>query len=257
MKQKLIAGNWKMHTTAFEAGRLAESIATKVMSLMAQSEVLLCPPYTSLQTVSEVVSNTKVKLGAQNCHSQPEGAYTGEISIPMLRYLDCGYVILGHSERRRYFNETDDSVNEKLRAVVNSRMNAIVCIGEKLKEREGGEAKEVIKKQLEEALKNIDDEYSRYITIAYEPVWAIGTGVSAEPEQVEDAHSLIRKELLDKYGEEGEKIRILYGGSMKESNAADLLSLNNVDGGLIGGASLKAKSFLAIIEIAEEILKER
>lgn len=253
MKKILIAGNWKMNTNPFESKKLAEYIAGGINNKNLKVKVLVCPPFTSLDAVSGVVNNTQVLLGAQNCHFEAKGAFTGEVSIPMLKYLGCSYVIIGHSERREYFNETNELVNKKTINALEREFKPIVCIGETLEERKTEKTFEVLEKQIREGLKNVSREQALNLTIAYEPVWAIGTGLAATPEQVQETHSFIRKLLKELFGGIGEDALILYGGSMKPENAKELLELKDVNGGLIGGASLKPESFLAIIASAQLI----
>ncbi len=254
MKKMLIAGNWKMNTNTFESEKLAEYIAGGVSGMELKSLVLVCPPFTSLQTLSNTLRDTPVKLGAQNCHFEPEGAYTGEISVQMLAHLHCEYVIIGHSERRQYFHENDGIVNKKALAVLNASLTPIICIGETIDQRQNEKTFEVLDTQLRTGLAGIDPAHSDNIVIAYEPVWAIGTGLAATPEQVQEAHAFIKEKLSMILGEKGKNIIVLYGGSMKPGNAEELLSLDDVNGGLIGGASLKGDSFLEIIKTAEKIL---
>ena len=208
-------------------------------------------PYTSLEAVAQKVVDSNIALGAQNMHYESSGAYTGEISAEMLRHLFTSFVILGHSERREYFGETDAIVNKKTLAALAASLKPIVCIGETLEERESGQLQTVIETQLKGALAGVEPKHADQIVIAYEPVWAIGTGKTATPEDAEAVHASIRKLLSDLLGAEAaEKVRILYGGSMKPENAESLLSQDNIDGGLIGGASLKAHSFTSIVESA-------
>ena len=203
-----------------------------------------------------MVNESNVQLGAQNMHFESAGAYTGEIAAEMLRHLYCNFVILGHSERRQYFGETDETVNKKTLAALEANLKPIVCIGETLDEREAGKVKEVIKTQTEGALAGVSGEQAESLVIAYEPVWAIGTGKTATPEMAEEVHAEIRCLLAGRFDEEtAEKVRILYGGSMKPGNAAELLAQKNIDGGLIGGASLKANDFAGIVEAAIELSK--
>jgi len=256
MKKMLIAGNWKMNTNAYEASELAKAIVTGTMNEKMNTKILICPPFINIPAVSEIVSTGQVMLGAQNCFSQPSGAYTGEISIPMLQYYKCDYIIIGHSERRQYFHETNETVNIKLKAIINSNLNAIVCIGESLEERQNGQTFAVLEKQIKEGLMNVDSSFASQIVIAYEPIWAIGTGMSANTEQVQEAHSFIREQLKVLFGDKANDMIIQYGGSVKPENALSILELPDVNGALIGGASLKADSFLSIIKIANELLSD-
>jgi len=246
----IIAGNWKMNKTATDAKELAEAVVRGAGDQNAV-EVVLCPTFTSLETVSKVVADSNVKLGAQNMHPEADGAYTGEISAEMLRQFFTSYVILGHSERRAYFGETDAFINQKVLTALKSNLKPILCVGETLEEREAGKTLEVVRTQLTGGLKDVSlkDNEGDHLVIAYEPVWAIGTGKTATPEMAQEVHASIRDVLAELIGPSlCQKIRIQYGGSMKPENAPELLSMPDIDGGLIGGAALKATSFLGIIE---------
>lgn len=254
-RKYLIAGNWKMNLNSAEGAELAKEIHSLV-GTQTDVSVCVCPSATSLEAVAAVVNDSNVSLGAQNMHFEASGAYTGEISAEMLRHLFCSYVILGHSERREYFGETDAIVNKKTLAALAASLKPIVCVGETLEQREAGQVNEVIKTQLEGALVGVTAENYSGLVIAYEPVWAIGTGKTATPEMAEEVHAEIRCLLAGILGEEAaDKVRILYGGSMKAENAEELLSQPNIDGGLIGGAALKANSFAAIVESAIKLSK--
>ncbi|MEM7789945.1 MAG: triose-phosphate isomerase [Verrucomicrobiota bacterium] len=254
-RKYLIAGNWKMNLNSAEGAELAEDVVGLV-GTQTEVSVCVCPTFTTLESVSKVVNDSNVSLGAQNMHFEAAGAYTGEISAEMLRHLFCNFVILGHSERREYFGETDSIVNKKTLAALAANLKPIVCIGETLEEREAGKVNQVIKTQLEGALVGITAESADALVIAYEPVWAIGTGKTATPEMAEEVHAEIRCLLASLIGEEAaEKVRILYGGSMKPGNAPDLLAQPNIDGGLIGGAALKANDFAGIVEAALSLSK--
>jgi triosephosphate isomerase len=255
----MIAGNWKMYKTTAEAKSLVHAILLGVADFR-EVDVVICPPYTSLVACNEELGNsTKLHLGAQNVHQEKEGAYTGEISITMLRDMFCRYVILGHSERRQYFHETDELVNKKIKISLEANIKPIVCLGETLEQREGNKTKSVIQKQFDGAFEGITEAEWSQIVIAYEPVWAIGTGKTATPEQAQEVHAMIRSFVAKHSGETvAERVRILYGGSVKPANSAELLSQPDIDGALVGGASLEARSFLAIVESAvvqEEPLK--
>ena len=234
-------------------------LASQVVSLFGQQtevSVCVCPTFTALESVSKAVNESNVQLGAQNMHFEASGAYTGEISAEMLRHLYCNLVILGHSERRQYFGETDETVNKKTLAALEANLKPIVCIGETLEEREADQVGEVISKQVKGALAGISAAQAENLVIAYEPIWAIGTGKTATPEMAEAVHAEIRRLLASLLGEEAaEKVRILYGGSMKPGNAPELLAQKNIDGGLIGGAALKANDFGGIVEAAIELSK--
>jgi len=251
IRKYLIAGNWKMNKTAAEGVDLIREISAGVGQKM-EVGVVVCPPFTALESAAKVVENSSIQLGAQNMHPKGEGAYTGEISPIMLRSLFCTYVILGHSERREYFAETDAFINEKVLAALDSNLKPILCVGETLEQRESGDTMNVIRTQLEGGLAGVDNEAAESVVIAYEPVWAIGTGKTATPEMAQEVHSAIRVYLAERFnaGVAG-KIRILYGGSMKPNNASELLDQADIDGGLIGGAALQAKSFLELVEIAQ------
>ncbi|MFO8027267.1 MAG: triose-phosphate isomerase [Opitutales bacterium] len=254
-RKYLIAGNWKMNLNASEGAELASQVAS-MFGQQTDVSVCVCPTFTALEAVSKVVNESNVQLGAQNMHFESSGAYTGEISAEMLRHLYCNFVILGHSERRQYFGETDETVNKKTKAALDANLKPIVCIGETLEEREAGKVKEVIETQIKGALDGISADRTDALVIAYEPVWAIGTGKTATPEMAEEVHAEIRCLLAELYDEEtAEKVRLLYGGSMKPGNAAELLAQKNIDGGLIGGASLKPNDFAGIIEAAIELSK--
>lgn len=244
----LIAGNWKMNTDLITARQLARGVVEAVGN-PGDVRVVVCPPFVSLHAVSEVLRTTPVGLGAQNMHFEDEGAFTGEVSAAMLRSVGCQYVILGHSERRQYFGETDASVNRKVHQALSNELLPIVCVGETLAERREGREQEVVRAQVEQGLDGVTEEQAGRLVIAYEPVWAIGTGETATPEQAQEMHAFIRGLLRDRFGAaQGKGVQILYGGSMKPGNAAELLGQPDVDGGLIGGASLKAGDFAAIVE---------
>lgn len=251
MRKSYLAGNWKMNLTLGEAREVASKIKKGALNKQIPYELVICPPYTDLLAVKEALSGSNIHLGAQNIHWEDNGAYTGEISLPMLEEIGIDYVIVGHSERRKYFCETDHTVNLKLKRVLKSQITPIFCIGETLEERNRGEAKRVVKRQIEGGLEDIVPEQIKRIILAYEPVWAIGTGVSASLEDIEEMHHFIR-ELLKKIGGEtsSKEISILYGGSVKPENVHGITDIKDVDGALIGGASLKAESFLQIIDNA-------
>ena len=247
MKQ-IIVGNWKMNCSKQEA----EKLILEILNFKNKVEVVVCPPFTSLETVGEKLKNSNVKLGAQNVSEFDKGAYTGEISIEMLKSYNCSYCIVGHSERRQYFGETNQKVNIKSKKLIANGITPIICVGETLAERESGRMSEVILNQVDESLKNISSEEILKTVIAYEPVWAIGTGKTATPEQANDVHSLIRKKLADNFSSViSEKIPILYGGSVKGDNATELLNQKDINGALVGGASLKPLDFIEIINAAK------
>ncbi len=256
-KRPFIAGNWKMHMTIPEARDLASKIA-KASAGLTEAEIVLSPPFTALSEVSRALEGSHVCLAAQNLHWEEKGAFTGEISAPMLRDAGCRYVIIGHSERRQYFGETDAGVNRKIKAASKSGVIPIVCIGETLAERERGETMGVVSRQLDGGLEGVSAESLEPMIIAYEPVWAIGTGKTASPAQAEEVHVHIRQELTRRYGNgQAECAIILYGGSVKPANAFALLSERNIDGFLVGGASLEAESFVQITREAIEANKEK
>ena len=246
----LIAGNWKMNTDAAAAAQLAQDVCATVRT-DAGVAVAVCPPFVHLTGVGSVLQGTPVRLGAQNMHAAGSGAYTGEVSAPMLVSVGCHYVILGHSERRQFFGEADDSVNAKVRQALSHGLTPIVCVGETLHERKADRAYAVVEKQVSVALRGVDASVP--LVVAYEPVWAIGTGETATPAQAQSMHAYIRALLAKQFGKAAAAdITILYGGSMKPANAADLVGQPDVDGGLIGGASLNARSFAAIVRAAQQ-----
>jgi triosephosphate isomerase len=250
MRKKIIAGNWKMNKLVGEAAELASAVK-QGCGTQADVEVVLCPTFTALKTVSDVIAGSSIKLGAQNMHWEKDGAFTGEISAGMLRDLNCQFVILGHSERRQFFSETDATVNRKVMAALAANLTPIVCVGELLEQREANQTEEVVTAQVIKSLAGLDETGFRRTVLAYEPVWAIGTGRTASPAQAQEVHALIRK-VLAKMCNPGaaQAVRIQYGGSMKPSNAKELLSQPDIDGGLIGGAALDAKSFMEIVNAA-------
>jgi len=251
MRKKIVAGNWKMNKNHEEAAELAGRVV-RLSGGVEGVDVVLCPPFTSIQAVAAVVGGTPVKIGGQNMHWEEKGAYTGEISANMLLTLGCGYVILGHSERRGYFGETDEVVARKLNAALNAGLVPIVCVGETKDEREEGITERVIETQVRGALEGLAPERFDGTIIAYEPVWAIGTGLTATVEQAQDAHGFIRGILGDMFGADiAEKTRIQYGGSVKPSNAGELFGEPDIDGGLIGGAALDPESFDGIVRAAK------
>ena len=250
MRKPIVAGNWKMNKTTREAGSLAESIKIDLGEFI-KGDVVLCPPFTALKTVSDVISGSAIRLGGQHMSAEPAGAFTGEISAGMLRDLYCNYVILGHSERRAYSGETDAGVNEKTLAAHASGLKPIVCVGEKLEEREAGITQAVVEAQVKGCLAGLDEEQMKNTIVAYEPVWAIGTGKTATPEMAQEVHAHIRAVVAGMFGDDLAKtVRIQYGGSMKPGNAAELISQPDIDGGLIGGAALDAGSFVEIVKAA-------
>lgn len=253
-RKYFIAGNWKMNKTAAEATALIEAINEKA-GLQTKVDVAVCPPFTALDAASKALAGSTVKLGAQNMYFEKSGAYTGEIAADMLKEFGCTYVILGHSERREYFKECNCLINKKVKAVLANGMNPILCVGEKLEEREAGKTLDIVSEQTAKGLEGLTAAEAEKVVIAYEPVWAIGTGKTATPAMAQEVHAAIRKILADTFGAEvAEKMQILYGGSMKPENADALLAEKDIDGGLIGGAALKADSFVALIESASKAL---
>ena len=253
MRKFLIAGNWKMNLNAAEGGDLVNDIVA-IAGKQTTVNVCVFPPYTGLEAAAKSVEGSNVQLGAQNMHPETSGAYTGEISAMMLRHLFCSHVILGHSERREYFEESDDFINQKVKTALESNLKPILCVGETLEQREAGQTSEVVKIQVQGGLAEIMASQADGLIIAYEPVWAIGTGETATPEIAQEVHAVIRQLLADKFTVEvANRIRILYGGSMKSENAKELLAQEDVDGGLIGGASLKATAFNSIIQSAIDL----
>ena len=249
-RRTLIAGNWKMYKTPSESREMVQELVA-LIGEDPEVEVLVCPSFTGLAAVGEVVSGTPVQLGAQNVHWEDQGAFTGEISAGMLLEYGCRYVIIGHSERRQYFEESDETINRKLRQVVGTELLPILCVGESLEQREAGRVQEVITGQLEQGLAGLSEAQISNLVLAYEPVWAIGTGRTATPEIAEQVHASIRDWLANHYsGELSSRLRILYGGSVKPENTAQLMAQENLDGALVGGASLEAQSFARIVSEA-------
>ena len=247
-RKPIIAGNWKMNKTATAASPLATAVVKEVAG--AEAEVVLCPTFIALGAVAATIRGTTVKLGAQNLHWEKEGAFTGEISAAMLTDMGCTHVIIGHSERRAYFHETDADVNRKTQAALAAGLTPIVCVGETLEERESNRMESVIRRQVLEGLAGLGSGLGS-VVVAYEPVWAIGTGRTASPAQAQEVHALIRRLLAEIGGPAvAQTIRIQYGGSVKAGNANEIFAMPDVDGGLIGGASLKAAEFAAIVAAA-------
>ena len=251
-----IAGNWKMNKTVPDAKELAKELVDGA-DIIKASTAVLCPPFTVLGAVADTIESTAYRLGAQNVFWEESGAFTGEVSPPMLRAVGCQYVIVGHSERRQFFGETDASVNRKIKAAHHSGLIPIVCVGETLQEREDGKTNEVVKRQINGVLESLDVDIVRSLIIAYEPIWAIGTGMNAEPKDADDVHAYIRELVSIAYSMDvAHNLIILYGGSVIPDNAEGLLSMENIDGALIGGASLKADKFLSVISTAEQIMAQ-
>lgn len=247
-REIIFAGNWKMHKKIGEAIQLANGLVRELQDVEG-CKIIICPPFTALSEVKDVIMDTNIKLGAQNMFWEKEGAYTGEISPLMLKDVGCDYVIIGHSERRKYFGEDDQIVNRKIKSALECGLNPIFCLGETLDERKAGKTLEVVEIQLLGGLKEIGQQEVEKITIAYEPVWAIGTGVNATPQQAEEVQAFIRDKLSEIYGEEiAGRISILYGGSVKPDNIEELMAEEDIDGVLVGGASLKVDSFSQIVK---------
>jgi triosephosphate isomerase len=249
-RRKLIAGNWKMNKTSADGVALAQEVVAAV-GKQTDVDVVMCPPFTAVESVGRVLEGSNVRLGAQNMHHEASGAFTGEVSAPMLRAIFATHVILGHSERRTLFGETDEGVNRKTLAALKHQLRPIVCVGETLAEREAGTTLKVVQTQLERGLEGVSRDQAASVIVAYEPVWAIGTGKVATTEQAQEVHAFIRGLLVKLFGDAAaQRIRILYGGSMKPANAPELLAQKDIDGGLIGGASLEARSFLELVAAA-------
>ena len=247
-RQPIIAGNWKMNMTNTEAASLMNDIIFNVKKV-TDVEIIVCPPYTALSDVHKLIKKTNIELGAQDVYFEEKGAFTSKISCEMLKDVGCTYVILGHSETRQYFNETDESVNKKAKAALKNSLKPIICVGESLEQRKANETMKIVEKQVKEALNGITKTQMGNIVIAYEPIWAIGTGETATPEQAQEVHFAIRKLLLNLYGPAvAEGVRIIYGGSVKPNNVKDLMQEEDIDGGLIGGASLDAESFSKLVK---------
>ncbi len=248
-RRKIIAGNWKMHKTASESKNLVQDILSELKD-WNEGDVVLCVPFTSLQTAGALLeSQTVVELGAQNLHQAPQGAFTGEISAGMLRDLFVRYVIIGHSERRQYFGETNALINQKIKTALTSTLKPILCYGETLQERESNLWKSVLESQIKESLAGFTEAEMETVILAYEPVWAIGTGKTASPDQAQEAHAFSRTILTQLFGKAvADKTRIQYGGSVKPENAQELLQQQDIDGALVGGASLEARSFASLVK---------
>jgi triosephosphate isomerase len=247
----MVAGNWKLNKTAAETRRFIIELKNKLLAIDARVEVVVCPPFVSLPTAVDAARDTSIGVGAQNAFWEDSGAYTGEVSPAMLEALGVGYVIIGHSERRAIFGETDEIVNRKLLHVLSHDLTPIVCLGESLEERRAGRTEAVVECQVGAALEGVAPDHARRLVIAYEPIWAIGTGQTADPEMANDVHALIRRRLAAIFGgASADAIRVLYGGSVKPENAAGFMARPDIDGVLVGGASLEAESLAAIVRSA-------
>lgn len=252
-RKTVIAGNWKMNKTPVEAAQLIYDINQRISNIETKGcEIVACVPFVDIDAAVKAADGTRIKIGAENCHWAKSGAFTGEISADMLKACGVEYVIIGHSERRQYFGETDLTVNQRLHAALEAGLTVILCVGELLEQREQGITEEIVSMQTKIALLNVTEEQMKNIIIAYEPVWAIGTGKTATAEQADEVCGIIRKVIANLYSKKtAEATTIQYGGSMNAKNAKELLSMENVDGGLIGGASLKAEDFSIIIQAAQ------
>lgn len=247
MRKKIVAGNWKMNTTKPDGVELAKQVAELSAEVPAEIGLIVAPPFTHLCAVNKALAGSRVELSAQNCADHVSGAYTGEVSVDMLKAVGCKWTILGHSERRQYYGETDEKLVEKTRLALEAGLGVILCVGENLEEREAGKHFDVCTTQIKNVLYNFSAEDMKNVIVAYEPVWAIGTGKTATAEQAEEIHAHIRKVLAEKFGQQvADDVTILYGGSCKPSNAAELFAQSDIDGGLIGGAALKAADFIQI-----------
>ena len=245
MRKPIIAGNWKMHKTIAEAIEFVNEVKDRVNN--DKVEAVICAPFTLLKDLKQATKGTNIKIGAQNMHFEEKGAFTGEISPLMLKELDMDYVVIGHSERRQYFNETDETVNKKVLKALEVGIDPILCVGETLEEREAGNTKDVCKVQVEKALENVSKEDLAKVVIAYEPVWAIGTGKTATSEDANDVIAYIREVVANLYGELANEVRIQYGGSVKPSNVAEIMNQSDIDGALVGGASLEANDYVELV----------
>jgi triosephosphate isomerase len=250
MRKKIVAGNWKMNKSFFEAEELIADIADALENIeLTNTEIVVCPPYVYLEMATDIAEESNIKVGAQNVNENDSGAFTGEISAFMLQSMEVGYCIIGHSERRKYFSEDNALLKRKVDALLKHEIRPIFCCGELLAEREAGHHFDVVRTQLEESLFNLSSKQFQQVCIAYEPVWAIGTGVNASPEQAQEMHAFIRQLIARKYDYQvANETSILYGGSCNAKNAAELFARKDVDGGLIGGASLKSEEFIQIIK---------
>jgi len=250
MRKPLMAGNWKMNKTIPEAVAMVNELKGKIADVK-DVDILLCPVFTALYPVANEVKGSNINVGAQDLFWEEKGAFTGEVAPNMLVDAGCKYVIIGHSERRQYFGETNETVNKKVKAALAIGLIPVVCVGETLQERESDVTFKVIESQVREGLKDLSKEDAEKIVIAYEPVWAIGTGKTATPDQAQEVHAFIRKVYGEMYGDVSDSVRILYGGSVKPSNVSELMKKEDIDGGLVGGASLKATDFEALVKFAK------
>ncbi len=253
MRKPFIGGNWKMNTDSKGAVELANGVAQKCGQMLDKVDVCVCPPFVYLPAVRQALGSSNITLGAQDVYFEAKGAFTGEISCQMLKDIGCKNVIIGHSERRHVIGETNALINKKLLAAIDAGLLPIFCVGELLEERNAGKTEQIVKEQVQKGLQGVSEEKIKAVTIAYEPVWAIGTGVNATPQQAQEVHLMIRQLIAKMYNKEtAEQIRIQYGGSVKPDNASELMTQPDVDGFLVGGASLKADDFTAIIKAAAQ-----
>jgi len=246
MRKPIIAGNWKMHKTIKEAVEFVNEIKSEING--TDVEAVICAPFTLLKDLKEAAKGTNIKIGAQNMHFEEKGAFTGEISPLMLKEIDVDYVVLGHSERRQYFNETNETVNKKVIKALEYKINPIICVGETLEQREADKTKDIVKVQVEKALVNIDEKDIKGIVIAYEPIWAIGTGKTSSSKDANDVIAYIREVVANVYSEEiAEEVRMQYGGSVKPANVEEIMNESDIDGALVGGASLQPKDYVELV----------
>ncbi len=246
MRKPIIAGNWKMHKTIAEALQFVDQIKNEVEG--TDVEAVICAPFTLLKDIKEAVKGTNIKVGAQNMHYEEKGAFTGEVSAPMLKELDMDYVIIGHSERRQYFNETDETVNKKVKQAFAYDITPIMCVGETLEQREADKTKDIVKNQTQKGLADVKPDQVKSLVIAYEPIWAIGTGKTASSQEANEVIAYIREVVKEMYSEEiSEEVRIQYGGSVKPSNVEEIMNESDIDGALVGGAALEATDFIALV----------
>jgi len=255
MRKPFIGGNWKMNTDSSSAVDLAKGVAQKCESMLDKVDVCVCPPFVYLAAVKQVLGSSSISLGAQDVYFESKGAFTGEISCQMLKDIGCADIIIGHSERRHVIGETNELINKKLIAAIDAGLLPIFCVGELLEQRKAEKTAQIVKEQIQKGMAGITAEKAKVITIAYEPVWAIGTGINATPAQAQEVHLMIRQLIASMYNESfAEQLRIQYGGSAKANNAAELMAQADVDGLLVGGASLKADEFTAIVRAAAEVV---
>jgi len=253
MRKPFIGGNWKMNTDSKSAVELAKGVVQKCGTMLDEVEICVCPPFVYLAAVKNALGSSNIGLGAQDVYFEPKGAFTGEISCQMLKDIGCKDVIIGHSERRHVLGETDELINKKLLAAIEAGLLPIFCVGELLAERKAGKTAQVVKEQIQKGMARVTIEKAKAVTIAYEPVWAIGTGINAAPQQAQEVHLMIRQLVATLYNEDfAEQMRIQYGGSVKPDNASQIIAQADVDGFLVGGASLKADEFAAIVKAAAE-----